>query len=139
MRKFEKLANEIGNSFSVAVNKLFAPRELKVYRLGFYRLPSTGIMSDLSEYFIDEEGDVFSLNDDTYFTKYGIRLKQLSNGAYTNGLLVNSFRDRQGKKVTISRNKLKSMRDSGMFELVSFDNLPVVQGKIDTKNFSAGV
>jgi hypothetical protein len=137
MNKFSKLVNEIGNSFSINVSKLIAPRQLKVYRLGFYTMPVSKIVVDLSEYFIDEEGDMYSLNNDTYFTKFGIRLKQLSNGSYNqSGKLINTFRDVTGRKVTIDRQSLRTKMLFGKYDLVSFDDLPVVQGNIRTKNFS---
>ena len=137
MNKFSKLVNEIGDSFSINVSKLIAPRQLKVYRLGFYVMPESKTVVDLSEYFIDEEGDIYSLNNDTYFTKYGIRLKQLSNSSFNqSGKLINTFRATSGRKVTIDRQSLRIKMVSGGFDLVSFDELPVVQGNIQTKNFN---
>jgi hypothetical protein len=141
MKKFEKFVKEIGNSFSVNVNKLLQPRDLKVFRLGDYTLPRTGETVDLSEYLIDEEGDLYSVNNDTYFTKYGTRLKQLSNGALdAGGYITNSFRATNGRKVTIRRKEIKKMMLRGALGIkVSFDDLPVVQGKVETKNFSSAI
>lgn len=132
MRKFSKLVDEIGNSFSVPVTKLIQPTDIKVFRLGEYVMPLKKLTLDLSEYLIDSAGDMYSLNDDTYFTKYGTRLKLLSNG-----VSVNSFRCKSGRKVTISRSKLIASMRKGKFEQTSFDELPVVKDKIETKNFSA--
>lgn len=137
MTKFDKLVEEIGNSFSVPVSKLIQPTGIKLYQLGEYQLPESGLIVDLSEYLIDSQGDMYSINNDTYFTKYGKRLKILSNGASVNGWTVNSFRAKSGRKVTIRRNKLIAMMKGGKFRETSFDNLPVVSGRIDTKNFKA--
>ena len=141
MSKFEKLVKEIGQSFSIGVNKLIQPRELVVYRLGMYTLPRSGETVDLSEYLIDAEGDMYSLNDDTYFTKYGTRLKQLSNNAIdAGGYVTNSFRATNGRKVTIRRRDIKRQMLQGALSVrLSFDELPVVQGKVDTKNFTSSV
>lgn len=141
MRKFEKLVKEIGQSFSVNVAKLIVPKELKVYRLGEYRMAKTGEVLDLSEYFIDEEGDMYTLNDDTYFTNNGTRLKQISNGAYdAGGKMTNSFRATNGRKVTIRREHFRRLMHQGNLGLkLTFDELPVVQGKINTPNFQANV
>lgn len=137
MTKFDKLVFEIGNSFSVPVNKLIQPTNVRLFQLGDYLLPDSGLIVDLSEYFIDSQGDMYSLNNDTYFTKYGIRLKILSNTAISNGNIVNSFRAKSGRKVTIRRSKLIKMMYGAQFRETSFDNLPVMSGRIDTKNFLA--
>lgn len=137
MTKFDKLVTEIGNSSSVPVNKLIQRTNVKLYQLGEYQLPESGLIVDLSEYFIDSQGDMYSLNNDTYFTKYGIILKILSNTALVRGYIVNSFRAKSGHKVTIRRSKLIMMMYTAQFRETSFDNLPVVSGRIDTKNFLA--
>ena len=137
MSKFDKLVKEIGNSFSVPVNKLIQPTNIRLFQLGDYYMRDLNTIVDLSEYLIDSQGDMYSLNDDTYFTKYGTRLKILSNNSYNNGKLVNSFRAKSGRKVTIQRSKIRSMMLSGYLRETSFDNLPVVSGKIDTENFLA--
>ena len=141
MKKFEKFVQEIGNSFSVNVNKLLQPRNIQVYRLKNYYMPIVGIVVDLSEYLIDEEGDLYSLNDDTYFTKYGTRLKQLSNHSFNgSGSIVNTFRSTTGRKVTIRRSVIKKLMIRGELDIkTSFDELPVVQSKVDTKNFTSSV
>ena len=137
MTKFDKLVTEIGNSFSVPVSKLIQPTNVRLFQMGDYLLPDSGLIVDLSEYFIDSQGDMYSLNNDTYFTKYGIRLKILSNESITSGNVVNSFRAKSGRKVTIRRSKLIKMMYNGQFRETSFDNLPVISGRIDTKNFLA--
>lgn len=141
MRKFEKLVKEIGRSFSINVSKLIQPKELNVYRLGMYTMPKSGETVDLSQYLIDQEGDMYSLNDDTYFTKYGTRLKQLSNGAIdAGGYVTNSFRATNGRKVTIRRKDIKRLMHKGTLSIkISFDELPVVEGKVSTKNFDAEI
>lgn len=111
------LFNMIQNKLSIPANKLFKPVELKLYSLGMFTRPQRGDTLDLSDYFIDEEGDVYSLNRDTYFTKFGMRLEILSNGARNeSGQIVNSFRARNGVKVTITRNKLKALMKAGKLE-----------------------
>lgn len=138
MNKFSKLVSEIGNSFSINVNKLLAPRELKLYQLGLYTMPVSKEVVDLSEYFIDEEGDMYSLNHDTYFTKFGIQLKQLSNGAYNqSGVIVNSLRGTNGRKVTLRRKDVIAFRIKGNLVARSFDDVPVMREEIRTKNFNA--
>lgn len=141
MRKFEKLVKEIGQSFSVNVAKLIQPRELKVFRLGTYIMPVSKESVDLSEYFIDEEGDMYTLNDDTSFTKFGSRLVQVSNNAYdAGGKRTNSFRATNGRKVTIRREHLiRIMRRGDLGLKLTFDELPVVQGKVDTQNFTSNI
>jgi len=93
---------------------------IKLFRLGFYTLPSLGVTVDLSEYFIDIEGSMYSRNTHTYFTEYGRLLEKLSDNSYnSSGVLVNSFRSSTGKKVTIRRQYLKNMMHMGMLEDVT--------------------
>lgn len=89
-------------------------RSVQLFSLGVLTSPKTGRTHDLSEYLIDSEGDLYSKNDDTYVTGYGVRLEKLSNN-----LRVNSLRDRQGLKVTISRKVLKTMLANNSFKAVS--------------------
>lgn len=139
-KKFEKLVKEIGQSFSIPVNKLIKPAELKVYRLGQVYFAAQQRFLDLSEYYIDEQGDMFTLNDDTYFTKYGSRVKMLSNASFNqSGQLINTFRATDGTKITIMRRTIKRAMLKGELDQISFDILPVVEGKVSTKNFEASV
>lgn len=70
-------------------------------KLGFYQKPNVKTRHDLSEYSIDEQGQVWSNNNDTYVTKYGRRIRK-GEGMTR----VATMRDRDGKKVSITRGKL---------------------------------
>jgi len=108
------------------------PQAFKLQPLGLFRLGTQFesfhqgkyVQHDLSEYFIDEEGTMYSRNNDTYFTKYGKRLTKLSdNSISSSGKIVNSFRDKQGLKVTISRERIKKMMRGGYLEDVTLMSL----------------
>lgn len=93
---------------------------IQLFRLSLYTLPNTGKIVDLSEYFIDIEGSVYSRNVRTYFTDYGMLLEKLSDSSYNNsGSIVNSFRSTTGRKVTIRRQALINMMLMGHFEDVT--------------------
>lgn len=94
-------------------------QEQKLYKLGFYVMPIKGRVVDLSQYFVDESGDLYTQNKRTHFTTYGMVLKPCSNFSYKGSLLVNTLRDTLGTKVTIPRKKLQDMIKSGELELVS--------------------
>lgn len=114
-----QLIKSLSEVFGVK-DQVFKVEPVKLYRLGNYVLPVKGTIEDLSEYFIDEDGDLYSKNDDTYFTKYGVVLTKLSNSARDNSLrVVNSLRAKSGNKVTIARDKLVSMRNRGELEDVT--------------------
>ena len=70
---------EMPGSFNVDPNKFIQLRPLKMFRLGFIPLTyaGAGTIQDFSEYVIDEDGDLYSINNDTYVTDFGIRLTQL--------------------------------------------------------------
>lgn len=70
-------------------------------KLGFYQKPNVKTRHDLSAYSIDEQGQVWSNNRNTYVTKYGRRIRQ---GEGADG--VATLRDAEGKKVSIVRKKL---------------------------------
>lgn len=89
-------------------------RSVQLFSLGEFKAPNTGKIHDLSEYFIDSEGDLYSKNTTTYVTKYGRRLEKLSNN-----LTMNSLRDKRGIKVTISRKVLKTMLANNAFKVVN--------------------
>jgi biopolymer transport protein ExbD len=71
-------------------------------KLGTYKKPIKGTVHNLSAYTVDETGNVFSNNKNTYVTKYGkaVRESQGKDDTVT-------LRDDQGVKVSISRAKLK--------------------------------
>jgi hypothetical protein len=108
------------------------PQAFKLQPLGLFRLGTQFgsvhqgefVQHDLSEYFIDEEGTMYSRNNDTYFTKYGKRLTKLSdNSINASGKIVNSFRDKRGLKVTISRERIKRMMRDWQLEDVTLMSL----------------
>jgi len=98
----------------------FRVQPIRLFRLGKYILPQKGTVEDLSEYFLDEEGSLYSKNDDTYFTLQGQVLTKLSDSARSkSGAVVNSLRAKSGNKVTISRRRLELMRLQGELEEVT--------------------
>lgn len=96
---------------------------VKLYRLGLYTIPS-GYTADLKEYFIDEDGSLYSRNNSTYFTDYGSILTKLSDSSKSkSGEIVNSFRDLRGVKVTIMRRNLINDMRMGNLEEVTMQQL----------------
>lgn len=102
---------------------------LRLYQINNgYKLPNKGNVINLSTYFIDEEGSLYSRNVNTYFTKYGTLLERLSDSSHDhNGNIVNTFRGEFGEKVTIRRSiliqKMKlghflDVTDYGMSEII---------------------
>lgn len=115
----QNLIQALSDAFGVR-DQVFKVEPVQLFRLGNFVLPVKGTTEDLSEYFIDADGDMYSKNDDTYFTKYGMILTKLSNGALdSSGNIVNSFRAKSGNKVTIARKKLIEMRNAGLLEDVT--------------------
>lgn len=96
---------------------------LRLYRLNKYTLPELGVDVYLKEYFIDEEGSLYSRNTNTYFTKYGKLLTKLSDNTMLHGKIINTLRDISGKKVTIQRNRLINMMNMGKLEEVTLQQL----------------
>lgn len=93
---------------------------IRMYRLTSYECPKSGLIADLKEYFIDEEGDLYSRNMKTYFTNHGMKLERLSNKC-TNfkGDYINSLRTIKGEKITVRRSVLVNMMKLGRFEDVT--------------------
>lgn len=115
----QNLIQALSDAFGVR-DQVFKVEPVQLFRLGDFGLPVKGTNEDLSEYFIDADGDMYSKNDDTYFTKFGMVLTKLSNGALdASGNIVNSFRAKSGNKVTIARKKLIKLRDAGLLEDVT--------------------
>lgn len=93
---------------------------LRMYRLTKYDCPLSGYTAQLKEYFIDEEGNLYSRNIRTYVTGYGKTLEKLSNNCTSGrGDYINSLRDLQGNKVTVRRSVLVNMMKLGRFEDVT--------------------
>lgn len=70
-------------------------------RLGFYQKPQKKTRHLLNQYFVDKYGRVWTMNQHTYFTKYG-RFARTSKGLDR----TVTMRDDNGKKVSISRSRL---------------------------------
>lgn len=93
---------------------------LKFFRLGKYEMPNKGKSVDLSEYFMDEEGSLYSKNNDTYVTKFGKLLEKLSDESKNmSGNTINTLRAKDGTKVTIQRRNLEQLMKLGKFEDVT--------------------
>ena len=75
---------------------------MRLKRLGKLRKPRVGTKHNLKEYFIDSEGNVYTMNKGTYVTKYG-RFVISSNGRD----LTVTMRDTKGRKVSIRKSTLK--------------------------------
>lgn len=136
----EKLITNAVNTikgFAVG-NTFFKARPLALYCLGknftMRRHVLGGIEEvqlDLSQYFIDEEGDLYSMNDETYVTHGGRNLVMLANSSVDDaGYLVNSLRDRNGRSVkgrgfkkTFRRIDLIAAMQSGKLEMVDYGSL----------------
>lgn len=70
-------------------------------RLGFYQKPKKKTRHNLKNYFVDSYGNVWTMNNHTYVTKYGRRLVS------SKGVDVTvTLRDEDGVKVSINRNTL---------------------------------
>lgn len=118
-------------------------QKISLYSLGknVFTMKHRGIEIglDLREYFIDLAGNLYSINDDTWCTKYGVQLLQLSDDSYGNsGQIVNSLRDVFGVKFTPSRQRLKRVLMQGRLEEVS-DIIGIAQEVREMKEFLKGV
>jgi len=94
--------------------------QLELVPIGMYNLPSTGESQNLFDYYLDKNGNLYSINPDTWEINHKERRDILicSNHATDNsGNIVNSLRSRSGRKVTIKRmnlnfNQLKNVNGS---------------------------
>lgn len=75
---------------------------MELKKLGNYKKPLKGTEHDLSKYSVDSSGQVWTANEHTYFTRFGRSIRQSEGQARTVTL-----RDVNGKKVSISRSKLR--------------------------------
>jgi hypothetical protein len=90
---------------------------------------------DLREYFIDLSGNLYSINDDTWTTKYGINLLRLSDDSVNRkGQVVNSLRDVFGVKFTPRRGALYGKLMEGALEEVT-DIIGIAQEVREMKEF----
>lgn len=74
---------------------------MELKKLGTYTKPLKKTSHDLSAYSVDQEGQVWSNNRRTYFTRYGRAIKR---GEGKDGTVT--LRDADGRKVSIARSKL---------------------------------
>ena len=102
-RPFKSLLKEMTSMLGVGQQK-----PIKLYNLGTYKLPNKDISVDLSEYYMDADGDLYSLNTGTYVTKFGRRLYPLSNNSKSGSKVINTLRSIHGYKVTVSREVIKA-------------------------------
>lgn len=75
---------------------------MRLKRLGTYTKPQRKTQHDLSEYSVDESGQIWTNNNGTYVTAYGRDIAQGSGKDATATL-----RDKNGAKVSIVRKKLQ--------------------------------
>lgn len=118
-------------------------QKIRLFSLGknVFKMKHRGIEIglDLREYFLDLEGNLYSINDDTWCTKYGVNLLQCSDDATNNsGSVVNSLRDVFGVKFTPTRHRLIMARKVGELEEVS-DIIGIAQEVREMKEFLKGV
>jgi hypothetical protein len=87
--------------------------ECKLFCLGIIK--QRGVEYDLSAYFIDEQGTLYSKNRDSYETDYGTSTLTLSDGSVNKlGKIVNTLRDSKGRKVTLTRESLVNSMIMGL-------------------------
>lgn len=102
---------------------LMGYRALKLAPVGVYLSPS-GILARLNDYAVDIEGNLYSKNGGSWEINHlkGRDLLRCSDDSFTSsGMLVNSLRSTNGRKVTIPRHKLK------------YDKLSTLNGVISIK------
>lgn len=104
---------------SLDINQPVKLNEVKLYQLSFYTMPIKNRVCDLRQYFVDEHGDVYTQNNATPFTRFGLVLKKCSNNSFSKHRLINTFRDTLGTKVTISRKKIVEMINNNELDEVS--------------------
>jgi hypothetical protein len=118
-------------------------QKIRLFSLGknVFKMKHRGIEIglDLREYFIDLAGNLYSINDDTWCTKYGVQLLQLSDEALNRqGQVVNSLRDVFGVKFTPRRGTLYGKLMDGDLEEVT-DIIGIAQEVREMKEFLKSV
>ena len=89
----------------------------RLFTLGEYI--HNGKVYDLSAYYIDTDGTLYSNNKDSYETNYGEITITLSDGSSNKqGKTVNTLRDFRGRKVTILRENIAMKRNIGLLSEV---------------------
>ena len=74
---------------------------------------------NLSAYFIDDQGTLYSKNRDTYVTEFGTYYVTLSDGSTNKlGKVVNTMRSEDGRKVTMTRESIMNRKLLGHFQEV---------------------
>lgn len=112
-------------AFAILMDKPFNKKEpsMILAPIGTYSTPYNNF--DLRQYFVDEIGNLYSANLDTWElnVKKKHDLLKCSNFSKTkSGEVVNSLRDIRGKKATIARTRLSFralVRQNGFVELDS--------------------
>lgn len=100
---------------------------IRMFRITSYLCPLLNAQANLKEYFIDEDGDLYSRNTNTYITNYGKQLEKLSNNcSNSKGDLINSLRTIKGGKVTVRRSVLVNMMKLGKFEDVTDEKIETI-------------
>jgi len=97
-------------------------KKLRLVSLGVYK------GSDLSRYFIDQNGDLYSRNKDSWEinpVKHQDLLKLSNNSTDKSGQIVNSFRDVKGNKITIRRNNFNYYTLRGCYGYIDLVVSPV--------------
>jgi hypothetical protein len=117
--QFSKLTRAISSILGIKP-MAFKIVPIKMFRITSYMCPLLSKNVNLKEYFIDQDGDLYSRNTATYFTKYGKELEKLSNNCKNSkGDYINSLRTIQGSKVTVRRSVLINLMKLGRFEDVT--------------------
>lgn len=94
---------------------------LELKSLGFWR--QGGRLYNLSEYFIDPQGQLYSKNSYTWELNHtrGKDILICSNGTMNNGSIINTLRTTTGRKVTVPRKNIhfNLLNDNHVITLVS--------------------
>lgn len=119
MQNFIKSLNQSAPVGFVDSTGFYKMQKIRLYSLGqnIFKMKHNGreIGLDLREYFLDEYGNLYSINDEAWATGYGVQLLQCSDSSYnTSGAIVNSLRDVHGIKYTPRRNVLKRAMLQGL-------------------------
>lgn len=85
-------------------------RKFNLAPIGWYKMPNSGKLVDLGEYFIDKYGTLYSANPDTWEIN-PVKKRNLlicsDSAVDKSGKIVNSLRAASRRKVTVRRDSLK--------------------------------
>ena len=105
----------------------YVERFLELFNIGTKRprlfclgsVEHNGIVYNLSAYFINDRGNLYSKNKDTYVTEFGTYLVRLSDDSTNKlGKVVNTMRTEGGRKVTMTRESIMNRKLLGHFQEV---------------------